>query len=146
MKCEENIIGLFGRKGISGGEKRRLAFASEILTDPGILFCDEPTSGLDSYMAFSIMETITALAKRGKTIICTIHQPSSAIFESFDKLCLMVEGKVAYFGQTSDAKDFFASQGLRVPPNYNPADYYIQNLAIMPNEKEKSMETIKVYI
>ena len=146
MKCEKNLIGLFGRKGISGGEKRRLAFAAEIITDPGILFCDEPTSGLDSYMAVSIMETMSALSRRGKTIICTIHQPSSRIFESFDKLCLMVEGKVAYFGHTAGAKDFFASQGYNLPLHYNPADYYIEKLAIVPNEKEKSIETIKVSI
>jgi ABC-type multidrug transport system ATPase subunit len=80
------VIGLFGRKGISGGEKRRLAFASEIMTDPALLFADEPTSGLDSFMAVSIMESMRALAQKGKTIVCTIHQPSSEIFEMFDKL------------------------------------------------------------
>lgn len=85
-KCQKNVIGLFGRKGISGGEKRRLAFASEIMTDPSLLFADEPTSGLDSFMAVSIMETMRELASKGKTIVCTIHQPSSEIFEMFDKL------------------------------------------------------------
>jgi ABC-type multidrug transport system ATPase subunit len=59
-KCEDTIIGSveLGIKGISGGEKRRLAFASEIITDPSILFCDEPTSGLDSFMAISIVEKL----------------------------------------------------------------------------------------
>ena len=71
-------------KGISGGEKRRLAFASEILTNPPLLFCDEPTSGLDSFMAQSLVESMKLLSSSGKTVICTIHQPSSQVFELFD--------------------------------------------------------------
>ena len=71
-------------KGISGGEKRRLAFATEILTNPSLLFADEPTSGLDSFMAESMIEAMSDLANQGKTVICTIHQPSSQIFEKFN--------------------------------------------------------------
>ena len=93
--------------GISGGEKRRLAFASEILTNPSILFCDEPTSGLDSYMAISITESMKSLAKKGKTIICTIHQPSSEIFEMFDRICLLSEGRLAFQGSRIEAIQFF---------------------------------------
>ncbi len=94
-------------KGISGGERRRLAFACELLTDPNLLFCDEPTSGLDSYMAMILVESMRELANRGKTIICTIHQPSSEIFEKFDRLCLLAEGKLAYIGPTANAPQFF---------------------------------------
>lgn len=108
-KCENTIIGFFGHRGISGGEKRRLAFASEIITNPSILFCDEPTSGLDSFMAMSVMEAMKNLANQGKCIICTIHQPSSDIFQEFDKLCLLAEGRLAYFGSLSGATDFFKS-------------------------------------
>jgi ABC-type multidrug transport system ATPase subunit len=109
-KCENTLIGVAaqGIKGISGGEMRRLAFASEIITDPGILFCDEPTSGLDSFMAVSIVDTMRNLANKGKTIICTIHQPSSEIFEKFDNLYLMAEGRVAYAGQLPQAINFFS--------------------------------------
>lgn len=98
-----------GKRGISGGEKRRLAFASEIITNPSILFCDEPTSGLDSFMACSVMESMKNLAKQGKTIICTIHQPSSEVFQEFDKLCLLAEGRLAYLGDISGAVHFFSS-------------------------------------
>ena len=94
-------------KGISGGERRRLAFACELLTDPNLLFCDEPTSGLDSFMAMTLVECMRELANRGKTIICTIHQPSSEIFENFDRLCLLAEGKLAYIGPSSNATEFF---------------------------------------
>jgi ABC-type multidrug transport system ATPase subunit len=68
----------------------------------------EPTSGLDSFMAFSIVESMKNLAQQGKTIICTIHQPSSEIFEMFDRLCLLAEGRLAYIGDLSKAYDFFA--------------------------------------
>ena len=73
------------------------------------MFCDEPTSGLDSYMAMSIVDCMQKLAKKGKTILCTIHQPSSEIFEKFDRLCLLAEGKLAYIGQSSEAVQFFAA-------------------------------------
>jgi ATP-binding cassette, subfamily G (WHITE), eye pigment precursor transporter len=110
-KCENQLIGTPGLpsiKGISGGEKRRLAFASEIITDPNVLFCDEPTSGLDSFMALSIVEAMRSLANQGKTIICTIHQPSTDTFKKFDHLYLMAEGNLAYSGSISNVVDFFA--------------------------------------
>ena len=108
-KCKNVTIGNpeLDIKGISGGERRRLTFASEVINDPGILFCDEPTSGLDSFMAMSIVETMKNLAKNGKTIICTIHQPSSELFEMFDKFCLISEGRLAYIGNRLNAINFF---------------------------------------
>ena len=131
-KCENTLIGdpTVGVKGISGGERRRLAFASEIITNPALLFCDEPTSGLDSFMAMSIVESMRDLAKMGKTIICTIHQPSSEIFNSFDGLYLMAEGRLAYSGSLNSAIEFFATQGHQCPPKYNPADFYINKVMI----------------
>ena len=86
IKSEKTFIGMGDVvKGISGGEKRRLAFASEILTNPTLLFADEPTSGLDSFMAESIVDCMYDLAvKSGKTVVSTIHQPSSQIFEKFN--------------------------------------------------------------
>jgi ABC-type multidrug transport system ATPase subunit len=79
----------------------------QVVNNPGILFCDEPTSGLDSYMAMSIVESMKNLAKNGKTIICTIHQPSSEIFEMFDQFCLISEGRLAYIGNRLKACKFF---------------------------------------
>ena len=90
-KCENTMIGLpaQGVKGISGGERRRLSFACAMINDPNLLFCDEPTSGLDSFMAMSIVDALRKLADKGKTVICTIHQPSSEIYQKFDRLCLL---------------------------------------------------------
>ena len=81
--------------------------AIKLITNPSILFCDEPTSGLDAYMASVVADCMKALAKKGKTVVCTIHQPSSEIFETFDRLCLLAEGRMAYFGPVSEAIEFF---------------------------------------
>lgn len=107
-----------------------------------VLFCDEPTSGLDSFMAMSVVDSMKSLASKGKTIVCTIHQPSSEIFERFDKLCLLAEGRLAFIGNLSQAIDFFKTQNLYVPYNYNPADFYIRNLAISSTEKDICLQRV----
>ena len=141
-KCENVLIGGEKLKGISGGEKKRLSFASEFLTNPAILFCDEPTSGLDSFMALSIMELMQSLARMGKTIICTIHQPSSQVFNKFDKLLLMAEGQTAYLGDAKDCKGFFARANYPCPEDYNPADHFVQTLAVVPGSEEECHQRI----
>ena len=145
-KCKDSLIGNpeLDVKGISGGEMRRLSFASEIITNPSILFCDEPTSGLDSFMAMAIVESMKDLAKTGKTIICTIHQPSSEIFEMFDKICFISEGRLAFIGDQARAVEFFEVQGFKCPEKYNPADYYIKNLSVTPYDKDESKKRIIV--
>lgn len=107
-KCANTVIGSPGRiKGLSGGERKRLAFASEALTDPHLLLCDEPTSGLDSFMAHSVLQVLKRLANKGKTIIITIHQPSSELFGMFDKILLIAEGRTAFLGSPNQATEFF---------------------------------------
>jgi ABC-type multidrug transport system ATPase subunit len=133
-----------GMKGISGGERRRLAFASEIMTNPSILFADEPTSGLDSFMAVSVVECIKILAECGKTVVFTIHQPSSELFKMFDKICLMSEGRLAFIGTRHEATAFFESQGYPCPVKYNPADYFIKTMSISPIDRENSVEKVNV--
>lgn len=128
---------------MSGGERKRLAFASEALTDPAMLLCDEPTSGLDSFMAHSVLQVLKRMALKEKTIILTIHQPSSELFGLFDKLLLMAEGRVAFLGTPNEAVDFFTQMNAPCPLNYNPADYYVQLLAIVPGKDEESRETIR---
>lgn len=143
-KCADVLIGIPGRiKGISGGERKRLAFASEMLTNPPLLFLDEPTSGLDSYMAENILKTLKLMAAKGRTVMCTIHQPSSEVFAMFDKLLLMAEGRVAYLGPAKDAIQFFGSCGYNLPPNYNPADYFVHILAVEPGNEAHCREKIQ---
>ncbi|CAF0768796.1 unnamed protein product [Didymodactylos carnosus] len=141
---ENTTIGVPGIvKGLSGGEKRRLTVATEVLSDPPLLLCDEPTSGLDSSMAFILIQAMRKLADQGKTIVCTIHQPSSEIFYLFDTLYLLAEGRVAYFGSLEKAPAFFRSLNLEIPSNYNPADFYIQQLAIYPKTREENLAQIE---
>jgi len=142
MKSKDTLIGGERMKGISGGERKRLSLASEFLTNPPLLFCDEPTSGLDSFMAQSILELLSDLAKMGKTVICTIHQPSSQIYSTFDKLLLLAEGKTAYLGDAEKASNFFASVNYPCPTNFNPADHFVQVLAVVPGKEEECRNTI----
>ncbi|GAB1608807.1 protein white-like [Argonauta hians] len=145
-KCAETLIGDERIRGISGGEKKRVSFASEILTDPPLIFLDEPTSGLDSYLAKNLIQSLRNMASRGRTIITTIHQPSSEIFTMFDNLLLMVDGKTVYMGPTKDAMVHFKQCGLECPNNYNPADFYLDNLSIVPGYEHEYYSRIKVYI
>jgi ABC-type multidrug transport system ATPase subunit len=78
-----------------------------VLTDPPLMFCDEPTSGLDSFMAQNVVLVLKSMALKGKTVVTTIHQPSSEIFAMFDKVLLMAEGRVAFLGSSDDACKFF---------------------------------------
>lgn len=108
IKCLHTKIGLKGEKKIlSGGEKKRLAFATELLTDPPLLFCDEPTTGLDSFSAQKLVSIMNTMASNGKTIVCTIHQPSSEIFSMFSQVMLLANGQIAFIGSTANALLFF---------------------------------------
>jgi len=143
-KCADNIIGDPGRlKGISGGEMRRLSFASEILTNPPLLFCDEPTSGLDSFMADNIVTTLKDMAGKGMTVLCTIHQPSSEVFALFDTVLVMAEGRVAFMGSTKEALIFYESVGYTCPLNFNPADFYIKTMAVVPGKEADCLQRIE---
>lgn len=77
------------------------------MTDCQLVFADEPTSGLDSYMAQNVVEVLKEMASKGKTIVCTIHQPASEIYALFDRLLLLSEGRAAYLGEAKNAVDFF---------------------------------------
>ncbi|XP_033315643.1 protein scarlet [Bombus bifarius] len=116
-------------KVLSGGEKKRLSFATELLTDPKILFLDEPTTGQDSHSANCLISQLKSFAAKGRTVLCTIHQPSSTIFSWFDRIILIAEGRVAFAGGIDQAVEFFASQGYECPRKYNPADFLIAIVA-----------------
>ena len=88
-KCQNTKIGGSMVKGVSGGERKRTAIGVELITDPQLIFLDEPTTGLDSFTAASVMETLRALAASGRTVISSIHQPNSEIYDNFDKLMLI---------------------------------------------------------
>lgn len=113
-------------KGISGGERKRLNIANELIYNPSILLGDECTSGLDSSSAYTVIQLLKRLSSDGKTIIATIHQPSTQMFHLFDKIMLLASGRVAYFGAPDMVQDYFGSIGFQFPStSYNPADYML---------------------
>lgn len=131
--CRHTLVGSPLRKGISGGERKRLCVAMELLTRPQLLFLDEPTSGLDSVTALSLCQLLRELAtSRGCTILTTIHQPSSKIFELFHGLILLQTGRIVYQGPPSAAIAFFARHGFPCPPLTNPADHVMDVIATPP--------------
>lgn len=106
-------IGGWSNKGISGGQKRRVSICLEILTRPKLLFLDEPTSGLDSAASYHVMKKITRLARQdGRTVIASIHQPSTEVFHLFHNLCLLSSGKTIYFGPISAANEVCLSSRI----------------------------------
>ncbi|ERN19204.1 ABC transporter G family member 26 [Amborella trichopoda] len=124
-RCRHTKIGGAFVKGISGGERKRTSIGYEILVDPSLLLLDEPTSGLDSSTANKLLQVLQGLAKAGRTIITTIHQPSSRMFHMFDKLLLISEGCAIYHGQAQDSMNYFSSLGFVPELAMNPAEYLL---------------------
>ncbi|KAI5310535.1 hypothetical protein KEM55_005709 [Ascosphaera atra] len=113
-------------RGISGGEKRRVGIACELVTSPALLFLDEPTSGLDAFNAYNVIECLVTLAKDyNRTIIFTIHQPRSNIVALFDQLVLLSKGKTVYSGPFATCQSYFDDIGYSCPPGFNIADYLV---------------------
>merc|ERR1712070_113135 len=124
--CADTKVGNQFLKGLSGGQKRRLSLAVSLLTDPKVLFLDEPTSGLDAAAAAAIMSFLKELAQATNiAIVCTIHQPSTAVFNGFDRVMLLSSGRVAYLGTSKDVLPYFEKIGHKMPANTNPAEYML---------------------
>ncbi|KAH0345822.1 hypothetical protein KCU83_g7569, partial [Aureobasidium melanogenum] len=113
-------------RGISGGEKRRVGIACELVTSPSILFLDEPTSGLDAFNAFNVVECLVNLVKTyNRTVVFTIHQPRSNIVALFDQLVLLAKGRTVYSGPFGNCQAYFDNIGYSCPPGFNIADYLV---------------------
>ncbi|KAL4437525.1 hypothetical protein ABPG77_003506 [Micractinium sp. CCAP 211/92] len=124
-KAADTFVGNAFVRGVSGGERKRCNIGAELLSNPSLIFVDEPTSGLDAFQAQNVMEALWTLAGAGRTVVCTIHQPRSSIFQMFDELLLLSEGRTMYFGKASAAVEYFASVGFRCPEQFNPGDYFM---------------------
>ncbi|KAJ7552491.1 hypothetical protein O6H91_06G057500 [Diphasiastrum complanatum] len=138
--CSDKVIGNWHLRGLSGGEKRRLSIALELLVRPQLIYLDEPTSGLDSASAFFVMCKLKKLAIHGHTILASIHQPSSEIFELLDNLLLLAKGRTVYFGEASGAQKCFVTAGFPCPELRNPSDHFLRAIN---SDFDKTKDTLK---
>ncbi|OVA07212.1 ABC transporter-like [Macleaya cordata] len=145
-RCQDTMIGGSFVRGISGGERKRVCIGNEIIINPSLLFLDEPTSGLDSTTALRMVQMLHEIAKAGKTVVTTIHQPSSRLFHKFDKLILLGKGSLLYFGNASEAMVYFSSIGCSPLIAMNPADFLVDlangniNDVSVPSELEDKVQ------
>ncbi|CAH0516261.1 unnamed protein product [Peronospora belbahrii] len=123
--CKNTLVGDIFRKGLSGGQKRRLSIAIELLSNPSILILDEPTSSLDSSSAHNVMKYILKLCGEGKNVVCTIHQPSSLVYDMFTNVIVLSQGQTVYCGSRAKVITHFTSVGFNCPLYMNPAEYYV---------------------
>ncbi|XP_023539386.1 ABC transporter G family member 22-like isoform X1 [Cucurbita pepo subsp. pepo] len=145
-KCQDTMIGGSFVRGVSGGERRRVCIGNEILINPSLLFLDEPTSGLDSTTALRIVQILHEIAEAGKTVVTTIHQPSSRLFHNFDKLILLGKGNLIYYGKAAEAMNYFSSIGCSPLIAMNPAEFLLDlangnlNDVSVPSELEDKVQ------
>lgn len=138
-ECADTRIGNRQHKGCSGGEKRRTSIGVQLLSNPSVLFLDEPTTGLDATSAFQLVRTLKDLARKGRTIITTIHQPRSEIWGMFDELVILTRGSPVYSGKARDCIPWFEKIGMELPPFVNPAEFLIDIAAI--DNRSPELET-----
>ncbi len=119
----------FGNDMLRKGEKKRASIGVELITNPSLLYVDEPTTGMDSFTAGKLVELMGKLAKRGRTIIATIHQPNSEIFAMFDQLMILALGRIIYFNAASKAVQYFDNLGYVCPKQKNPAEHFMKILS-----------------
>lgn len=125
-RCANTKVGNQLIRGVSGGERKRTSIGVELLINPTLLFLDEPTTGLDSSTALQIVELLKNFSLKGVNVISTIHQPSSEIFDSFERLVLMQRGNIIYQGDAHESVKYFSQLGLPCPDYQNPSDYFMK--------------------
>eukprot|EP00027_Filamoeba_sp_ATCC50430_P019093 CAMPEP_0168569962 /NCGR_PEP_ID=MMETSP0413-20121227/16461_1 /TAXON_ID=136452 /ORGANISM="Filamoeba nolandi, Strain NC-AS-23-1" /LENGTH=655 /DNA_ID=CAMNT_0008602541 /DNA_START=78 /DNA_END=2045 /DNA_ORIENTATION=- len=141
--CQHTRVGEAGiMRGVSGGQRKRIAIGCELVTNPSLLYLDEPTSGLDSFTAEHVMEAMGDLAHSGRTVVCTIHQPSSQIFNRLDRLILLARGRLVYYGPVNQAVSYFNSIGHPVPAFTNPPDHFMKLIYIDETNRQESEERV----
>ncbi|NXX85205.1 ABCG5 protein, partial [Urocolius indicus] len=137
----DKIIGSRICVGISGGERRRVSVAAQLLQDPKVMLLDEPTTGLDCLTANQIVSLLAELAHRDRIVIITIHQPRSELFRLFDKIAIMSFGEMVFCGNPMEMITFFSDCGYSCPEQSNPFDFYVDLTSVDTRSKEREFET-----
>ncbi|KAL0720920.1 hypothetical protein Bca4012_035519 [Brassica carinata] len=150
-EIKDALVGVEGESGLSTEQRKRLTVAVELVANPSIIFMDEPTTGLDARAAAIVMRAVKNVADTGRTIVCTIHQPSIDIFEAFDELVLLkTGGRMIYTGplgqQSSQVIQYFESiHGVaKIKDNYNPATWMLE-VTSQSTETELNIDFSKIY-
>nr|ATB19624.1 putative ABCG7 [Thuja plicata] len=131
VSCADCIVGDAKVRGISGGEKKRLSVACELIASPSVIFADEPTTGLDAFQAEKVMETLQKLAEDGHTVVCSIHQPRGSIYAKFDDLILLSEGALVYVGPAKEEPlSYFSKYGFICDEHVNPAEFFADLISV----------------
>ena len=141
-KCADTVIGDAKTRGLSGGEKKRLSIACEMIGRPQMIMADEPTSGLDAFGAQQVVRVLKDLASDGNTVILSIHQPRSSIFEMIDDICLLSEGRVIYCGTREGVLPYFEELGHKCPSHFNPAEFLADLVAVDHTSEETERESM----
>jgi len=127
---QHQVVGNAEKRGISGGQRKRVNIGWELVSKPSLLFMDEPTSGLDATAAADILQALKRMAGLGMNIITVIHQPRYTIFSLFDDVMLLCKGgMLAYLGPSQLALNYMEELGFPLPPNENPADFALDVLS-----------------
>ncbi|KAF1619971.1 ATP-binding cassette sub-family G member 5, partial [Eudyptes chrysolophus] len=137
----DKIIGSRIFVGISGGERRRVSIAAQLLQDPKVMLLDEPTTGLDCLTANQIVSLLSELAHRSRIVVMTIHQPRSELFRLFDKIAIMSFGEMVFCGNPMEMITFFSNCGYSCPEQSNPFDFYVDLTSVDTRSKERELET-----
>ncbi|CAN6856412.1 unnamed protein product [Brassica oleracea] len=132
VSCADSCVGDAKVRGISGGEKKRLSLACELIASPSVIFADEPTTGrLDAFQAEQVMETLRKLAQDGHTVICSIHQPRGSVYAKFDDVVLLTEGTLVYAGPAgNEPLTYFGNFGFLCPEHVNPAEFLADLISV----------------
>ncbi|XP_057954658.1 ABC transporter G family member 28-like isoform X3 [Malania oleifera] len=125
----DSLVGTVEKRGISGGQRKRVNVGLEMVMEPSLLILDEPTSGLDSSSSQLLLRALRREALEGVNICTVVHQPSYTLFKMFDDLILLAKGGLtAYHGSVKKVEEYFSSLGIQVPERVNPPDYFIDIL------------------
>ncbi|KAL8516650.1 hypothetical protein ACS0TY_015055 [Phlomoides rotata] len=125
----DSLVGTVEKRGISGGQRKRVNVGLEMVMEPSLLILDEPTSGLDSSSSNLLIKALKREALEGVSICMVVHQPSYALYKKFDDLILLAKGGLTvYHGPVKKVEEYFESFGITVPDRVNPPDHYIDLL------------------
>ncbi|XXG84839.1 hypothetical protein AAC387_Pa11g0061 [Persea americana] len=125
----DSLVGTVEKRGISGGQRKRVNVGLEMVMEPSLLILDEPTSGLDSSSSNLLLRALRREALEGVNICMVVHQPSYTLYKMFDDLILLAKGGLTvYHGSVKKVEEYFTSLGITVPDRVNPPDYFIDIL------------------